>query len=271
MSLMLAKVMLNQQELISQVESLSDFLTARHRDRFRRDVFRAADLEGGQWTVDDSVITSLFREAFISGGRATSSVQRLINDFDPTNPRSIKMMREQGARLVTSITNEQRDSLKAIMTKGMEQGLNSDQIAAKIRRSIGLHPRYAMAVDNYHRGLITNGTPPGKAAEMADKYAKRLQASRADTIARTEVQTAIESAKLEYWRQAIDAGVIGEGSLKVWHLGKSCIHCDHCLPLEGKAVAIEEPFYTGLGPVLIPPLHPNCCCSTMLQAEVLRA
>lgn len=254
--------------MIAQIESLSDFLTARHRDRFRRDVFRAADLEAGKWTVDDRVIKDLFREAFVKGGRTAASVQRLINDFDPSTPRAVRTMLEQGAQLVTAIDTEQQEAIRSIISRGMQQGLSREQIAKKVERVVGLHPRYAMAVENYQRGLLANGTPPGRAAEMADEYADRLRKSRAESIARTEVQTAVELSKLEYWRQAADAGVISKRSRKVWHLGKTCVHCDHCLPLEGKTAQLNSPFYTTLGKVMVPPLHPNCCCSTMLKAEV---
>ena len=74
------------------------------------------------------------------------------------------------------------------------------RIAQRIRNNIGLDTRGARAVENLRNNLTSQGLSQTKINKQVSQYSEKLLAQRAQLIANTETQTAIETAKLDVWK-----------------------------------------------------------------------
>jgi hypothetical protein len=153
------------------------------------------------------------------------------------------------------------------MGSALEGAYTVDQAAAIVRNSIGLHPAWASAVTKYqtqqYTRLVKEGMAPVRAAErsqaMGLRYRNRLTRRRAETIARTEIQTASNLGRYATWAQMIGNGLARPSSRKEWSPGPGA--CKTCTKMSGEVVAWDAPFSAGL---LMPPAHPNCRCTAVL-------
>lgn len=244
----------------------SDFLTKRGKARFERLLMSG----GGEGDIRAREIKDIFNQVFKSAGRSLRLSNNEIIEFDPQHPRLIKWMEDRTLLVVDDISIEASDRVKVIIREATVRGDTEAQIAQRIKQVVGLNKRQSTAYQNFRKKQIENGVPKGRATKNANAYAKRLVKQRAETIARHEVQMALEEAKLEYWRQAADAGLIRRGdSWRIWRTHPDERLCPFCQPMEGKRTRIGGVFYTKLGKVPAPPLHVNCRCWTELTTKVL--
>ena len=119
-----------------------------------------------------------------------------------------------------------------------------------------------MKLSNAYQRLkqeLTEGIEQGEAIRTVTADVMRIfrDPSRAMTIATSEVSRAYHAG------QEIAAKQSGVVSGKKWLASGDA--CEECLALDGKVVALGEPFtIEGSGPyarVMFPPLHPRCMCS----------
>jgi len=110
---------------------------------------------------------------------------------------------------------------------------------------------------------------------LADKvFDGKVTSKRADMIARTEGSRASHAGEREAWKQS---GVV---EVQIWRISEGA--CQFCVPMEGKPVGLDEPYFDIGGvaegadggkmnlnyeTVQGPPLHPHCAC---YQEPVLR-
>lgn len=113
---------------------------------------------------------------------------------------------------------------------------------------------------------------PDKIDAMVARYQQRYLQHRARTIARSESIRAVNAGAHEAWRQAIeDRTVEGARVRKFWRLARDERTCERCLAIEAAVpkrgipfdAAFENP--KGLGPIMLPPEHPNCRCSAVFR------
>jgi len=218
------------------------------------------------WTeFEDSLSTILQRRIpgiFEKTGNAEAAGLRA--SFNLTNPRAVNWLRENAASKVVEITESTRQGLQDILTRYYDQGKTVSQMSREIRKNIGLHSRFANAVENRKQKLIEQGISTRIAEQNARTYAKQLLKLRAETIARTETMDASNQGQLELWRQA---GY--EKGKKRWLLTPDDRLCDDCAEMEGQEVGVEDDFHSdSLGKyVPCPPLHPDCRCAMRLVAR----
>lgn len=183
--------------------------------------------------------------------------------FDGKNEESQAWAAQHGAAYVTRVSAETREALRALITASIRDGIPPGEAARLIRDMVGLTARDAGAVMRYRLSLIQQGVlNDASVAREIRKYAQRLIAQRATTIARTEIMGALNSGALEAARQAIAQGLLDpDQAVKRWLISKDEITraCPVCLPLHGVEVPIES-LFPGTG-VLAPPAHPRCRCS----------
>jgi SPP1 gp7 family putative phage head morphogenesis protein len=164
--------------------------------------------------------------------------------------------------LVAGITSSQRKALRRLTARALVDGWTQGELADRIAASVGLDERGVNAVENFRRGLVAGGTPKGIARQRANDYAKRLRASRAATIARTELARLTADAKREMWAQWKKDGKIDQYAVRVWHTHKDERMCPVCQPMNGQRAAIGKPYMKGMTG---PPVHPNCRCHETLE------
>ena len=69
--------------------------------------------------------------------------------------------------------------------------------------------------------------------------------------------TAVNEGQREGWAQAVEAGMLDEGSKRVWIATAGA--CDICDELDGEEVGLDEEYPNDGGDG--PPQHPNCRCT----------
>jgi len=212
------------------------------------------------------VVKDVFREIVDEVGKVTarrlSEKLKVELRFDLLNPRAVEFINQHTGELITQITEESRQAIRAIVRQAFEEGGHPYEQARKIRNYIGLTERQMRAVDNYWRRLIEEGLRSDKRVnEMADNYAKRLLRRRAETIARTETMKASNYGAFEAHNQALDAGLLPPTAEKEFIVTPDDRLCEICALLDGQRKPLNEPFDTELGPIMVPPVHVNCRCT----------
>jgi hypothetical protein len=159
------------------------------------------------------------------------------------------------------INLESRQAVKELVLKGVGEGKPFLQVANEIEPIVGLHPRYARAVDRFRQKLIDKGVVNYE--ERTRRYAQSLRRARARTIAQTETGIIWDRSA---WLQMRDAGVKG----RIWITSRDQDVRDSHVPMDGQCRGINEPFESGAGNHL---MHPhdqaaplkeiaNCRCTT---------
>lgn len=186
--------------------------------------------------------------------------------FDMVNPRALEWAEQHLGRLIVQITDEQRAMVQQIVDNALRGGATVDDVAGSLSRVIGLHDRWAMAVDNAYQGtlsrLLAEGATQAQAQQTAERiaaaYRQRLIQARARTIARTEILSAQNAGRQLGWEDAIRQGFADPNSTKVWVVDDPC---DICADLEDEEVPWDAEFSNG---EQMPPAHPNCECTAIL-------
>lgn len=180
--------------------------------------------------------------------------------FNYLNPEAVAWAESRAAELVVELSAERRAALNALIIRAFREGIPPMKLSRIIRPMIGLHSRWALAVDNYHRRLLDQGHNPLNAQMAAETYAQRLVRSRAQTIARTESLRASNQGRYSSWQMARTLGYISADAKKKWSISPNRV-CPRCLPLRNRMVGLDEDFVPG---TLMPPLHPRCLPGTAL-------
>lgn len=183
-------------------------------------------------------------DTFVVAGTDTATwlnanVGEIQFDFDMTNERAVRAMRNNKLRLVTNFTEQQRQATQQALIDGIQRGDNPREIARLFRESIGLTPQQERWIRNYERELrnldrgalarelrdrrfdrtvvraIERGEPLTQAQidKMVERYRQRALKLRAETIARTEALRSAHEGVAEMYEQAIEGGVLGRDQL----------------------------------------------------------
>lgn len=193
--------------------------------------------------------------------------------FDGKNEMSQAWAAEHAARYVTRVSNETKEAIRALVVASVRDGIPPAEAARMIRDLVGLNVRDAGAVMAYRSDLFKKGVLNRVSiGREVYKYAQRLIAKRATTIARTEIMGALNAGALEAARQAVEHGLLDpEAAVKRWLISRDEVTpaCPVCMPLDGEEVALEAVF-PGTD-VLAPPAHPRCRCSFAVLPRRTRA
>jgi SPP1 gp7 family putative phage head morphogenesis protein len=190
--------------------------------------------------------------------------------FRQVNARAVERAASKAtASLVRAASAGTRQAVRVAVrdaVAGVEGKASAQAAARTIRGVVGLDPRRATAVTRYRARLIKQGADPARASAQAERYAGRLLAQRATTIARTEIIGAANDGRLAAWRAAQDKGLLKAGQRRVWVVTPDDRLCPSCEAMDGQTVDLGEPFESDdFGTVDAPPLHPNCRCTTVLE------
>ena len=159
-----------------------------------------------------------------------------------------------------------------------ELGMFSPEVLAKLRRNakefaveraaemVGMERRGELLLPNPDpewtiadatrdmiRSTINEALDEGWSAQETAKAIREssgFSATRAETIARTEIAIADVQGTLTGWKAS---GLVAG---KQWLTAPGC--CDECQDLDGEQVSLDEEFDDG-----DPPLHPSCRCTIL--------
>ncbi len=169
----------------------------------------------------------------------------------------------QSAEMVVSISRTTRQAIRDVVARGIRENATMAEIARDLRGTIGLTPRDSKALTSKLRTMKKEGA----SARAIEKESKRLRElmlnRRATTIARTEMVTAIEQAKLQEWAIAIGNGEVPANVKRRWIAKDPCATCRALAAL--KPVPIGQPFVLATGQAFMSPsAHVRCKCSVVL-------
>ena len=209
-------------------------------------------------------------EGFIDGAKVgvkdLAKVDASI-DFKLMDPRAVEWAQQSSAKLVTNVTQSQKELVADLVTRAQAEGRTVQQTARDLREFIGLLPQHAEAVEHYKAGLLADGVAEAKADRLGEKYARELLAYRTETIARHELLTATHEGQLQSIREAVSQGQLDPSvTQRVWTAADDERLCDICEPMDGVGVPADEPWTLEDGtPVWIPQeAHVQCRCSWSL-------
>jgi len=179
----------------------------------------------------------------------------------------------RSATLVRQIDESNRLAIREVITRAFTEPRTVDETARTLRHIVGLHPRWARAVERFNEKnlvrLVREGMSSRQAQATADRmterYRKKLIRRRAEMIARTEIQQAQNYARQTSWEATESLGLVDPRSEKEWRTALATSRygppCDECAPLNGTRVPWNGVFDNGRS---MPPAHPNCRCTAVL-------
>lgn len=214
-------------------------------------------------------------------------------NFDATNRFALDWARTEATKRIANLTFEQQGLVSQTLVQALSGALDVRDVARIVRQSIGLHPRWAKAVETRYQntllGYLQSGIPRRRAEKLArdvsSRYYNDLLGKRSLMIARTEVLAAHNAGRFFTFEDAVNAGIAPTNALKKWVVrvpqrgsgttlrwqtasgrsaSKKIAHdspCPECLPYNGMMVPWNEPFPSG---DMMPPLHPNCVCTAVM-------
>lgn len=189
--------------------------------------------------------------------------------FSIVDDRPLEWIRAYGADKVSDFGLTSREGLKVALDAMMERGHTPQEAARFIRQHVGLHERFAKAVERRRADLLDAGEKNVDA--QVEKYAAELRDLRALNIGRTEGQDAMAGGQDEAWSQAADRELIDpEKAKERWDTAADEIaeDCKECGPMDGQVQPLGGMFTTGTGrQVRSPSVHTCCRCSKTLQPD----
>lgn len=246
------------------------------------------------WRQDYSYLVKktlepLWKAAAEAGGKAVEKLGllRMVSVYDAefldTDLLVLKWIREHGAELVTNSTEAQKQSIRWFLQESVNGKMSAEQLAGRIRQTIGLTKPQAAANQRYYTNvldMLRKDHPDmderailQRARAAAERYRQKQLGSRALTIARTEIAMAYNQGQDAAVRYHIKLGYIGPKVRKIWVAARGDRACDICKNLDGHSADIDENITVVYKKTVrkkevertassfIPPAHPRCACS----------
>jgi len=189
-------------------------------------------------------------EALVAGG--DSVVRRKIvkqERFDPIGVEAVTWADIHAAELVTMVSEETEKAIRAYVVEGVKRGKSIPKIAREMRPVVGLNERQAGAVGKFATELFTrpkySALTDAQRNSKIERYARKLQRIRTETIARTETASALSEGTLQGYGQMGIKRVEGVSD------PDACQDCKD--EINGKVYTLAE----ASGKI---PVHPDCEC-----------
>ena len=210
--------------------------------------------------------TALLQRLTLEGMRLTQASLQVGGAFHQRSPLAIRAAEQQAGVLVTRVGRETRLAIRQAIVSSLRDGITPYQTAQRIKQVIGLSERQATALSAFRREQATVGKTVAQIDAAVVRYRERLLRQRAMLIARTETMAASHAGQQAAWQQAQRDGLLPLGARRKWIVTPDDRLCPRCQAMRGQEVGINEPFQSDEGPVMNPPLHPQCRCAQGIVA-----
>lgn len=275
------------------------------------DLLERGDIEGALGLVDAEAqgVGAAISRAFYAAGEAEARTASMGLGasvgigFDPGNARAADLMAQNTLSAVREITTAQRQAIRAALVEALQTGASPKAAAKVFQSAIGLTERQVGQVANYRRLLesqsaealdralrdrrfdatvqtaVTSGQPlkTEQVDRMVERYADRMRAYRAETIARTEGVRAVSLGRQEAMAQTMQwAGLTDDQVEKTWRATLDTRTRETHAHLNGQSVAgLGRPFRSLSGAQLRYPGDPsapiaetaNCRCALVYRIK----
>ena len=222
----------------------------------------------GPWGAFHAEMSNAYARIMDAAGRKArvrKAVERAGEITVPTNPYSKKWIQGHASELAVELSQRQHDTVRAIVQRGYGGGARPEDMAAQLKRTVGLTARQEESVQNFWLRAVDEDEDTADA--RADRYAAQSLTYRTENIARTENKYAVEYGRQAEWLQSRDDGEISPDSKRTWVSSPSSDRlCEICEAMDGQVVGLDEPFVSDDGEeVDCPPLHPSCRCTCTID------
>lgn len=163
-----------------------------------------------------------------------------VVQFNVLNPDVMTALETLDTRVVQTLKNDVRETVRAAVADGIAAGQGPKTIARGIREAVGLAPTQQQYVDNFRAeleaggrealrrklrdrrfddtlkkalGAKGDGVPAEKIDKMVDAYRRKWISWNAQTNARTATLDAFKAGQRLSWQTAIDAGIVPTSKL----------------------------------------------------------
>jgi hypothetical protein len=228
-------------------------------------------------SLTDDIVRPLLAALEEAASEAMASVPASMQTsirFDQSDTRAIAWAERRAGQFIVEISEEVRKEVRNLITRAIREQFTVERLALYIRQIVGLHSRWARAVNNLYERTVEDLLGRGVSLPLAEsqatlaaqKYHGKLLRTRAMTIARTEIIAAQNAGRYLGWQQfMLQTGTPPTMLRKRWIIGPDgwagIRVCDVCVSLGGSEVGVNDLFPNGR---LMPPQHPNCRCSAIL-------
>lgn len=237
-------------------------------------------------------------ELLAEAGITVPTVQPIALSYDPLAPEVVAEQQAARQAVMDALTTDAQATARSAIADGLARYLSPAEIAQNVRDAIGLTERQAQAVANYRQALIDGSSQAldrtlrdrrfdatvqrlvdgsatsadaAKIDRMVERYAERQLSYRAGVIANTESLRAANEGKQAAWLQYAARTRRDPATIRrFWAVAideRVCPSCRMVPILNPDGVPLGEPYETELGPVDMPPLHPNCRCSETFSRD----
>ena len=182
-------------------------------------------------------------------------------DLTSTYPEAARYAEQVAGQLIvtnTLVTAEMKETVRALIARGIERGIDPKSLARMIRQTIGLRDDQLLAVERFRTRLEDDGSLTNEVIDnRVTNYALAQHRARAILIARTELIGALNHGQQSIWDRAVSTGFLDASrATKVWLTAD-----DERLCVECEALGAEDPvpvMSTFSNGKLTPPAHPAC-------------
>lgn len=187
------------------------------------------------------------------------------------NPAVEAWLAENGAKLVTQVSETTRQTIQDITRRGYINELTTREQSRLLREVVPLIPQHALSVEQRLATRLAQGWTERDAVTDAGREARRLQRWRADMIARTETMAGQNGGLSLAWQQADADGYLLPETRREWiATPEGTRTCELCKPWDGVQARVGEPFKRAGREIMHPPLHPHCRCTMGLRTQMTR-
>lgn len=298
----LARALLRAYELLRERVSEAELarLIAEGPDAVNRALLAEAVLDRAFLPLRDQI-----RRAVTAGVRAeqrrmparvrdatTEFTSSLSVAFDVLSPHVITAIRTLETRVMTKLSSDARETVRAFVENGLRDGVNPRTVARGLRSVLALAPNQERAIANFRAALETAHTskdamgyvlrdrrfdatlkaarasgepiPAAKIDRMAEQYRKRMVAFNAETQARTATLDSLKLGQQLAWQDAIERGIVDGGRLeKTWLTVLDGRERPEHHAMNGETVPLEEAYSNGQ---MIPGESDyNCRCVSQIR------
>jgi F like protein len=190
-------------------------------------------------------------------------------NFDTLNPRVIDAIRQLDSRVINTLKQEIRETVKAYTENALRDGVGPRALARDLKPIIGLAPNQNEAVNNFRKAL--EGTNPnasptdyklrdrrfdaalrkGNLSEsqietMTNAYRRKMLTFNATTNARTTTLDAMKLGQKLSWDDAITKGLVEKGTLiKRWSGVMDDRERPEHVAMQGETIPYDSVFSNG--------------------------
>lgn len=184
-------------------------------------------------------------------------------------------IRENGAELVTQVSETTKGGIRQIIATGFDDGRSVKASAKEIKRlaGFGLTERQSASIGKLRLALTEEGKSAREIGNAVGARVRKLKARRAKLIAKTETYNAAGEAQRQLWERAAADGKLDANIYELEWVTRNIRVCPRCEALRGTRAPITGGVFESnpidapgkLNGTTIrhsrPTVHPDCYCA----------